>query len=301
MFRVRVLLAWCVFFAAAAQATPPPKFTPDVAFASTTIVWSGTGAAAGTVIDRPERLLLTSWHGTAQEGPIQVFFPMYEEGKLQRRGDIFGLDKEGKGVRAEIVLSAPDRDLCVLRVASVPETSPGLQLAETSAAENEVVLLSGQPFQQAGPWQDARGKVDHVGPEACSPRAGQYAECRSMVVKLDQPIAVGYSGGPAVNQQNQLVGITVWGSEAMTTGYCVDVSEVKVLLIEAYLRLALQYRCAGDVEHAIACRDRALALAGEAPNYPVDALIGFAQRGWSSTLGQLADAPRRLLGAWSKK
>lgn len=109
---------------------------------------------------------------------------------------------DGKGYLAELVGSAPEKDLAVLRLLDPPDDLVTLPLGDsTELAVGRKVLAIGNPFGLDTTL--TTGVVSALGREIRAPSGRQIRG----VIQTDAAINPGNSGGPLLNSLGQLIGV----------------------------------------------------------------------------------------------
>ncbi len=160
---------------------------------------------SAVVIDR--HYLITAAHNVAgSEGGLTVTF----EGGAEHPATLVGIDF--------------DRDLALLRVPTVD--GPILTVADAIAGESgRLIRLRGQAERAETSFTDA----EHV----VAVRRNIYdepTEVRRDNVRVRARAGVGYSGGPLLNDQGQMIGVVYASARFDETTYATAASEINVFL-----------------------------------------------------------------------
>jgi tetratricopeptide (TPR) repeat protein len=226
-----------------------------------------SGLASGWVLDVPRRLLVTNYHVVGNSDKVLVVFPMYQGGKLVAEKSA-NLDK-GRRIRGTVLDSDPKRDLALIELESLPPEVTALKLAADSASPGDRVHSVGNPGTSDALWIYTSGTVRQVYHKRYH-IDGQPVEAR--VVETQAPINPGDSGGPVVNDDGELVGVTsATNLAAQLVSICIDVSEVRAFQAEAnrlvtprtaedYVRRGRHYSGRGRTDRAIADFTEAMRL-----------------------------------------
>jgi tetratricopeptide (TPR) repeat protein len=216
-------------------------------------------AASGWVLDVPRRLLVTNYHVVGNSDSVLVVFPKYEGGQLVAEKSA-NLDS-GRRIRGTVLDSDPKRDLALIELESLPAGVTALKLAEASASPGDRVHSVGNPSTSDALWIYTSGTVRQVYRKR-SRIDGQPLDAR--IVETQAPINPGDSGGPVVNDDGELVGVTsAMNLSAQLVSICIDVSEVRVFQAEVgrlvtprtaedYARRGRHYSGRGRTDRAIA-------------------------------------------------
>jgi serine protease Do len=153
------------------------------------------GGGAGVVVD-PEGYIVTNAHVVGSSTRIQVVLP--ERNPDKRYASI--LKPAGKLVDAELVGLDSETDIAVLKVAGTQ--LPALKLGDSGALrQGELVLAAGSPF----------GLQNSVTMGVVSSVARQVRPDDPMIyIQTDAPINPGSSGGPLLNADGEVVGISTF-------------------------------------------------------------------------------------------
>lgn len=173
---------------------------------------SGVSEGTGVVVARQDNsiYILTARHVVFNENN-------------ERKSDTFRVEfysdpvenQERLRLYAEIVdwsLTSPDLDLVLLKVSGgVPEDIQPLELASSQPTVDQALLAVGHPSSSSEPWLVTevmlRGSVE-----------GFPSILQVSLPEISTPEAVqGYSGGPIINNENQLIGI-IFESEQIESG-----------------------------------------------------------------------------------
>ena len=148
------------------------------------------GSGSGFVVDDLGHIV-TNYHVIAQADQIEVTF------------------LDGTIVRAELIGSAPDSDLAVLRVDLPAESLQPVRLADSSRVKiGQLTIAIGNPFGLSGTM--TTGVVSALGrllpPERDGGASGRVFSIPN-VIQTDAPINPGNSGGVLVDRQGQVIGV----------------------------------------------------------------------------------------------
>jgi HEAT repeat protein len=168
----------------------------------------------GTLIDRTNRWILTSYHVIAPGAnhEILVFFPITRGGKPVPEKDRYL--KETR--RADLIFGkivAQDRrsDLALIQIPRLPADIEPLAIASASVRQGDSVHTVGNPGASDALWLYTGGKVrqlHHPHWQAHGDEGEGVLNLDADVVDTDSAINPGDSGGPLVNDRGELVGVT---------------------------------------------------------------------------------------------
>lgn len=185
------------------------------------------GSGSGWVVDLEKRLVVTNHHVIDRAREIRVYFPKFQDGELVTSPGDYADSGDG-GVRAKVLLSDPKKDLAVLELKVLPKEAVALKLAGKSPSPGERLHALGNPGVSGSLWVYSAGSVRTVYRQQL--RDGKM-RFDAWVVESTLPTNPGDSGGPEVNDQGELIGVT---SHHRTDGrlvtHGIDVREVKAVL-----------------------------------------------------------------------
>lgn len=221
---------------------PPTTFTGEQIYKRTlrSVGWinstkerlpSVVASATGSLVDEKERLFLTANHVIEGMTDHKIYFPDYDaDGSAiaDRRHYL----RDGKPVLADVILSEPSRDLAILRLRESPKDVLPLAVAKKGVGVAHRVFTVGNPAASPSLWVYTEGTVRQLGK-----RRLQLDNRRTLdawVIEAQFPINPGDSGGPVVNDANELVGVNCAKSDtAQLLSTLIDVREVRELLDRA--------------------------------------------------------------------
>jgi len=190
----------------------------------------GTSRGSGVLVDLENRLVITNFHVVGDQRDAHVFFPSMKDGRpiAERK---FYLDKiEELSLKGRVIAVDRKRDLAIIQIPSVPEGVPAIEIAPESVSPGAEVHSLGNPGSTDVLWAYTSGRVRAVYRKQFRTGAGEHD---FTVVETSSPINAGDSGGPVVNAQGQLVGISqAMDPKARLVSYCVDVTEIQGFLSE---------------------------------------------------------------------
>ncbi len=198
----------------------------------------------GSLVDRDNRLLLTNFHVISAEhkGKMRVFFPEYNKGEviMERKHYIERLLR-GEGIPCHVVYKDLRRDLAIVQLVDLPPGVQTLPIAKKSPEAGERMHSMGNPGASGALWVYTYGNVRAVYQKQWIIRGhskdDQTLDLNAKVVETSSPVNPGDSGGPAVNDRKELIGVTqskMLGLDVSNINIAIDVSEVKHVLRETY-------------------------------------------------------------------
>ena len=218
----------------AADETASKKIYPETLHGT---VWllgetaNGYVGGSGWVASRDRKLVVTCYHVVADLDAVQVYFPLYNNGKVI--ADRTAYVGKVHPVVGRVLDRDPKRDLAVIELPSLPLEATELKLAAESVETASTVHTVGNPGDMQDPlWKYTRGEVSSVFHKSFVLLGGQAID--AMVVQTQEPINPGDSGGAVVNDDGELVAVnSAYKTNGSLVSYAIDVTEVKAFLGEA--------------------------------------------------------------------
>jgi hypothetical protein len=227
----------------------------------------GKAYGTGSVIDREKRLVVTNYHVVEDEPAARVFFPDSPNGELKAEKQYY-IDRANRlAIRGRVVAKNATTDLAIIQIDKVPDGVKAIQLADTSPVPGQSVHSIGNAGKSGALWGYVPGKVRNVYKHKWQAQVGRRTlRFEAQVVETDSATNRGDSGGPLLNDNGKLVGVTEGAAvDAQLVSTFVDVSEVKRLLASADLRLTDDKKDEKKPDPpATAKRDKALPVADKA-------------------------------------
>ena len=190
--------------------------------------WVLTDQASGTavLVDRDQGIFATNYHVIEDAKSIHLYLPKVVDGAVVSDRAFYHRQSQLK-FEAKVFRPDSKRDLVLLKVASkLPNCVRQIELSTRSAQPGERVHSIGNSLSGAL-WIYSFGNVRQVSVRQHSSKRPFKAK----VVYTQSPSNPGDSGGPIVNDQGQLLGITTGGlTTANLITYGVDVTEVQSLI-----------------------------------------------------------------------
>jgi S1-C subfamily serine protease len=186
------------------------------------------------VVDREERLVITSKHVVDLATAVLVDFPQYMEGRLITRVTEY---LKLAPIHGKVLAIDTKRDLALCQLETLPVGILALPLAKASAAKGNKVYSIGNsgaasPIQEeAVLWRPASGKVDLRYFDTITFKKPPHQKVEANTIRCTLPTAGGDSGGPVVDTAGELVGVHSNGDRF--NSYSIDVAEVKTFLERA--------------------------------------------------------------------
>jgi hypothetical protein len=193
---------------------------------------------SGSLIDADKKIILTNYHVVAGTKDLIIFFPRFDSsGKLiPEKNAYLAMYRNGSGYQVGKVLAEDKKhDLALVQIAEVPVNTPPLKLAKESPDPGDKVHSIGNPGASDAVFCYTGGSVKSVYnlKAMTGGKGGKEAPflIDSRVIETTSPTNPGDSGGPLLNDNGELVGVTQsLHGDARSISYFVDISEVKSLL-----------------------------------------------------------------------
>jgi hypothetical protein len=190
----------------------------------------GFSTGTGVVIDRERRLVLTNFHVVGDNRTAAVFFPVREEGRLVADRQHYLDRKEKLGRISKVVSIDRKRDLALIQLPALPDDVVAIEMVPESVGPGDTVHSIGNPVSSGALWVYTSGTVRAVYRKQFRTESAAHD---FTVIETQSPINPGDSGGPVVNGEGKLVGISqAMDKSARLISYCVDRSEVVAFLRE---------------------------------------------------------------------
>lgn len=195
----------------------------------TTYITAGKFSGSGWLLDAKRRLVITNHHVVDGNLEVHVHFPKMEnDTALSERSDY----KDDDSNKGEVLLSDPQRDLAVIKLAALPAGAVAFNLAEKSAQPGVPTLSIGNPSSGGALWVLTTGVVRQVTRYKTTLEGGQQFDAK--IVRTSSPINRGDSGGPMVDDHGDLIGVaSLYRQDAQLMSTFIDVDEVRAFVKEA--------------------------------------------------------------------
>src|SRR5204862_516536 len=102
---------------------------------------------SGSVIDVPQRYILTNFHVVGDEKEVRVFFPQFDKQNKLIAGKDHYLQQfmAGGGLRGKVLFRDQKRDLALVQVDKLPPGTTAVPLARESVGPGDAVHSIGNP------------------------------------------------------------------------------------------------------------------------------------------------------------
>jgi len=187
-----------------------------------------TSVGTGVLVDRERKLVLTNGHVVGKVREATIVFPKFEQEELIAEREYYVKHLKTLGIAGRVMASESRCDLALIELASVPEEAPAIEIAERGVGPGDVVHSIGNPTVSGGLWTYTQGLVRNCYRKKFQTQGGHHD---MRVLETQSPINPGDSGGPVVNDNGQLVGLThSLDREARLMSFSIDVREVRAFL-----------------------------------------------------------------------
>src|SRR5262249_45360761 len=121
-----------------------------------------TSTGSGTLIDVPNRLVLTNYHVVRDQDLAVVFFPTFDkEGKPVAERDFYRKQfQQGGGYRSKVIARDPRADLALIQLPALPNGVQSLRLAKEGLGPGDPVHSIGNPGASGALWAYTFANVD---------------------------------------------------------------------------------------------------------------------------------------------
>ena len=191
---------------------------------------------SATIVHRELRLLIANYHVVNKFEKVAVMFPAYDGKRLLTSVQPYFESAAEKGQIARVVATDPTRDLILLQVKQLPAESRPLSLSPDSTVTGQAVRLFGAAERLNGfgqedgiLWRTLGTTVSRVIRHKHTYSNGQTAE--AMIVEMTRPEDPNDVGGPVVDSQGKLLGVTTDMTAADSKDlFAIDVREIRAML-----------------------------------------------------------------------
>jgi len=214
-----------------AQTTPFAKVLPSTVWIEYP-VGTKTRFGTGSLVNREQRLVVTCLHVMENQKQGTVYFPMYRGAELMTNA--IDYLSSTYGITGKVVAADSDRDLAILQLNKVPPTVPALEMADRAPPAGTPLFVLGnstvgiKTIDQEKLWKQYSTKVNKLVFSMQTLENEGNKQVHTWAIVLQDKVNPGDSGGPAVNADGRLVGVTY--AEDKDFGYAIDVEEVRIVL-----------------------------------------------------------------------
>jgi S1-C subfamily serine protease len=197
----------------------------------------GMGSGTGVLIDRENRLVVTSYHVRPGDLDYTVFFPIYDaENKLIHERDVYKkMATRDDVVKGRVLSYDKTRDLAMIQLDRVPDDAEAIPFAQEEPHLGEEVHSISNPGASDTLWVFTRGRVRNTYKHRWR-KVDENIDSDVRIVETDSFLNLGDSGGPLVNDRGELVGINQTGDFRVQGGlsYFILHTEIKTFLKDAF-------------------------------------------------------------------
>lgn len=212
----------------------------------------------GFLVDRDERLVITSAQTVGGTEEAEVIFPTTEEGKTKVRRDYYM--KQAPRIAARVIKVDQDHDLAVLQIKSMPDGIQELKLAAGIPPANAPVQTVVDTGSKSTLWSPKSATVVGSSEESILGANDQMVTARVLEVTLENKFAKASGGAALVNESGQLVGVITSCLASKPRVMGIEVTDVRNVLCQAYRNLGSLAFAKADYGKAVTYCDKALAL-----------------------------------------
>jgi S1-C subfamily serine protease len=185
---------------------------------SVVLIQTSDGLGSGSLLK--DNTILTNRHVIGYERQVTVVF---------KPSDPSGKPKDDEVVRADVIKLDAQRDLALLRPASIPSRRP-LDISTFDSIDvGTDVFAIGHPTGQD--WSFTKGIVSAFRPDYEWSYKGDDNKHRATVIQTQTPINPGNSGGPLLTEDGRIVGVNSFGtSGAEGLHFAIAAKEIRFFL-----------------------------------------------------------------------
>jgi S1-C subfamily serine protease len=195
------------------------------------LILTTDGLGSGSLLKN--NTVLTNRHVVGNERQVTVVF---------KPSDPSGKPKDDEVVRADVIKLDVQRDLALLRPASIPSRRPLDISTEDSIDVGTDVVAIGHPTGEA--WTFTKGIVSAVRPDYEWSGGPNDSKHIATVVQTQTPINPGNSGGPLLTEDGKIVGVNSFrtaGAEGLN--FAVAAKEIRAFLANPNNGMQAQNKC----------------------------------------------------------
>jgi S1-C subfamily serine protease len=206
----------------------------NLALKSTTLIGCRNGTGSGFLIDSQQKLIVTAYHVVDTETDVVVMFPEFKSnGKVIADQDYyFTSPLRPNSVRGKVVVSLKSKDLALIQVTHIPTGFVPFNLSTERSVPGEDVYTVGNPGASEGMWIFSGGHVRQVFDNFNIGYPTNNQQIHAAIAQTTNPTNPGDSGGPVINKQGQIVGMTSGGVvdiKVDLVSFAIDVTEIRAM------------------------------------------------------------------------
>jgi S1-C subfamily serine protease len=182
------------------------------------LILTTNGLGSGSLLK--DNTILTNRHVVGYERQVTVVF---------KPSDPSGKPKDDEVVRADVIKLDAQRDLALLRPASIPSRGSLDISTDDSIDVGADVAAIGHPTGKD--WSFTKGIVSAFRPDYEWSYKGDDNKHRATVIQTQTPINPGNSGGPLLTEDGRIVGVNSFGTSGMEgLNFAVAAKEIRFFL-----------------------------------------------------------------------
>ena len=198
---------------------------------SVVLIWTKDGVGSGSLLK--DNTILTNRHVVGGEREVTVVF---------KPSDPSGRAKNDEVVQADVIKLDGQRDLALLRPASIPSRRPLDISAEDSIDVGTDVAAIGHP--RAKTWTFTKGIVSAFRPAFEWSGGPNDSKHVATVIQTQTPINPGNSGGPLLTEDGKIVGVNSFGTPgAENLNFAIAAKEIRAFLANPKSDMQAQNTC----------------------------------------------------------
>ena len=206
------------------------KVIRSVVFVINEVSPGSYATGSGSLVDRPDRLVVTAYHVVENKSEVSVLFPV-----IRPDGTVIA-DREhyfdsGDYIRAKVVHTLKRKDLALLQLDKIPSGFVPIKLSADRVEPGEVVFTLGNPGLSLGMWVFTSGTVRQIFEQHEFQLNGGQTVVADLV-ETQNPARRGDSGGPLIDSQGHLSGVFSGFTEEAPFSLFIDETEVKRMLAQ---------------------------------------------------------------------
>ena len=199
---------------------------------SVVLIWTRDDSlGSGSLLK--DNTILTNRHVVANERRVTVIFKPSDPG---------GKAKADEVVQADVIKLDGQRDLALLRPASIPSRRPLDISAEDSIDVGTDVAAIGHPSGKT--WTFTKGIVSAFRPAFEWSGGANDSKHVATVIQTQTPINPGNSGGPLLTEDGKVVGVNSFGTTgAENLNFAIAAKEIRAFLANPKSDMQAQNKC----------------------------------------------------------
>ena len=211
--------------------------TPDPVAGCVWIRAENDSSGSGFVVDAKKRWIVTCRHVVGDRDRVDVYFPWMRDGRLVVEKSSYlanrdSLRETNRLVSAKVIRKSDEADLALLEADAIPESVTPLSLAAQAARVGDSVRAVGCRNDLDTLFNRSFGTVRQSGRLANGyPWRGKKLATGADVVLAQLPIEEGDSGGPALDDAGEVVGmISALRRQAPLAAVAISAREIRRFL-----------------------------------------------------------------------